>query len=332
MNLHDDGGGATMRVEAGVYVYCVCVCVREQHQFTMSRHIANASCRHASKTRVTVDIIYLLALRAPKNRKTRKNEKKIIIDQATFSVAFFGSGICVRAVSDVGIQLQASLHTNMFRVLTLWRPNEGSDACRCHRRHCHQHRARHTNDEQPKRKWVQNDGSVWIWINHLCRGEEPCRCRHTTPTKTGKRRGEERRVKKRPTPANTKSHQCFRLPCSHDPSFKKRNAERWAVRPFLFLSSPSAASPPWRLLLFWILSNCTDCHLATAKAYASCAAPSVLHVIWHWRGGKMSQFGRNGMWCQRETNENNNIITISTISDDCSLFSVIYKHHRHRNR
>lgn len=79
---------------------------RDQHQqmTTTSKQIVNAL-QVAGKTRVTVDVIYLLALRAPNNGREKKksNEKKIIIDQATFNVAFVRQCEC--------IQLQASLHT-----------------------------------------------------------------------------------------------------------------------------------------------------------------------------------------------------------------------------
>lgn len=106
---------------------------RDQHQqtTTTSKQIVNAL-QVAGKTRVNADVIYLLAVRAPNNERRKKySEKKIIIDQATFSVAFVRQCECS---DDAGIQLQASLHTNIFRVLTPWRPNDVRDASHRRRR------------------------------------------------------------------------------------------------------------------------------------------------------------------------------------------------------
>lgn len=99
---------------------------------------------------------------------------------------------------DVGIQLQTSLHTNIFRVLTLCRPKRTRQRMPSS---SPEHIMTSSDSQKERRRMCKTTVSFEFWINHLCRGEEwtvslPS---HSTSTDGGKKSAS----------ANTKSHKYF---------------------------------------------------------------------------------------------------------------------------
>lgn len=223
-------------------------------------------------------------------RRTKKNEKKIIIDQATFNVAFLlGRRERSDVDDDVGIQLQTSLHTNIFRVLTLCRPKRTRQRMPSSSTW---HKMTSSDSQKERKRMCKTTVAFEFWINHLCRGEE------WTVSK------------KKSASANTKSHKYFcvaSFPWSIIQNTVSTLNGAW------FFSTPSSSLFPL-FLFYWKLSKCSNIN-------GDRQSLRILRWLPCLARGKQSKRENEPIWpdgmCKRQDFKGKYKI-ISTNSDNCS--------------